>query len=135
MKQICFTCLWCGLLLVFGCSPTSDERRDLAGNSADKSAANQTESDSDLSTVTNASKHDTVIIRGMKYIPDVIEVNKGDTVVFVNKDIVVHDVTEENKAWGSSQIPVGESWSMAATESVSYFCSIHVVMKGKVVVK
>ena len=71
----------------------------------------------------------------MKFKPDVLQDNKGDTVVFVNNDIVVHDITEEpNKAWTSSALPVGESWSMVATESVNYFCSIHVVMKGKIIV-
>jgi plastocyanin len=77
-----------------------------------------------------------VSITGMKFIPEVITVSKGDTIIFTNNDIVDHDVTEEkSKAWTSSVIHSGKSWRMVATESADYFCSIHVVMKGKIVVE
>jgi plastocyanin len=77
-----------------------------------------------------------VSIMGMKFIPEVIEVHKGDAIVFTNSDIVDHDVTEEKtKAWTSSVIKAGKSWRMVATESSDYFCSIHVVMKGKIIVE
>jgi plastocyanin len=77
-----------------------------------------------------------VSIMGMKFIPEVIEVHKGDVIIFSNSDIVDHDVTEEKtKAWTSSVIHSGKSWRMVATESCDYFCSIHVVMKGKIVVE
>ena len=78
----------------------------------------------------------TVEIKQMKFQPEVINVQKGDTVVWINKDIVAHDVTEEqNKAWTSSVMPSGSSWSLVATQSADYYCSIHVVMKGKLVVQ
>lgn len=71
----------------------------------------------------------------MKFQPEVINVNKGDTIVFINKDIVTHDVTEElHKSWTSKPIASGNSWKMVATQSVNYFCSLHVVMKGKIIV-
>lgn len=76
----------------------------------------------------------TVEIKGMKFVPESITVNKGDTIIWINKDIVPHDVTEEtSKAWTSSVIPAGESWKMAVEDAADYFCSIHVVMKGKIV--
>src|SRR5688572_5460248 len=78
----------------------------------------------------------TVEIKQMKFQPEVLNVQKGDTVVWINKDIVVHDVTEEtNKAWTSSAMPFGKSWSLVVTESADYYCSIHVVMKGKLVLQ
>lgn len=78
----------------------------------------------------------TVEIRLMKFQPAELIVQKGDTVVWINHDIVAHDVTEESgKAWTSSLIPVGKSWSLVVTQSADYYCSIHVVMKGKVVVQ
>ncbi|MCU7549204.1 cupredoxin family copper-binding protein [Chitinophagaceae bacterium LB-8] len=78
----------------------------------------------------------TVEIKQMKFQPAELTVQKGDTVVWINKDIVAHDVTEEsNKAWTSSILPLGKSWSMVATQSSNYYCSIHVVMKGKLVVQ
>jgi plastocyanin len=77
-----------------------------------------------------------VSIMGMKFIPEEIEVHKGDVIIFTNSDIVDHDVTEEKtKAWTSSVIKPGKSWRMVATKSCDYFCSIHVVMKGKIIVQ
>lgn len=78
----------------------------------------------------------TVEIRQMKFQPEVLVVQKGDTIVWINNDIVIHDVTEEsNKAWTSSLMPVGESWSLIVNQSADYYCSIHVVMKGKLIVQ
>jgi plastocyanin len=76
-----------------------------------------------------------VEIRDMKFEPDVLFAKTGDTVVFTNDDLVTHDVTEQNKAWTSSALAPGKSWSMVITGSVAYYCSIHVVMKGKIIVK
>ena len=78
----------------------------------------------------------TVEIKQMKFQPAELIVQKGDTVVWVNNDIVAHDVTEESsKAWTSSLMPVGQSWILVATQSADYYCSIHVVMKGKLIVQ
>ena len=78
----------------------------------------------------------TVEIRQMKFQPAEIKVQKGDTVVFINRDFVTHDVTEESsKSWTSSPLPGGKSWSLAVAKSSSYYCSIHQVMKGKIVVE
>ena len=72
----------------------------------------------------------------MKFQPAELIVQKGDTVVWINNDIVAHDVTEESsKAWTSSVMPVGQSWSLVVTQNADYYCSIHVVMKGKLVVQ
>lgn len=80
-------------------------------------------------------KH-TVEIKAMKFHPAEVVVENGDTVVWVNRDIVAHDVTEQpSKAWTSSVMPVGTSWSLVVTQSADYYCSIHVVMKGKLVVQ
>ena len=78
----------------------------------------------------------TVEIKQMKFQPAELIVQKGDTVVWINNDIVAHDVTEEsNKSWTSSLMPVGQSWSLVVTQSADYYCSIHVVMKGKLIVQ
>lgn len=74
-------------------------------------------------------------IKGMKFIPESLKLNKGDTVVWINKDIINHDVTEVNNAWASSTLANEESWKTAITKSCSYYCSIHIVMKGKLIVK
>jgi plastocyanin len=72
----------------------------------------------------------------MKFDPEKIVVNKGDTLIWTNHDMVTHCVTElPNKLWTSSEIHPDGSWKMVATKSSAYYCSIHPVMKGKIVVK
>ena len=86
--------------------------------------------------IMNRTNYHTVEIKQMKFNPAELQVTKGDTVVWINNDIVAHDVTDETaKRWTSSLIPSHASWQMVVTESSDYYCSIHVVMKGKLVVK
>jgi plastocyanin len=71
----------------------------------------------------------------MKFVPDVLNVHQGDTVIWMNKDLVQHDVTELNtKLWSSSRLAAGASWKMVFTKSQVYYCSLHLVMKGKIIV-
>ena len=72
----------------------------------------------------------------MKFQPAQLAVQIGDTVTWINHDIVAHDVTEEsNKAWTSSSMAPGSSWSLVVTQHASYYCSIHLVMKGKLLAR
>lgn len=76
-----------------------------------------------------------VEIRQMQFKPAELTLQKGDTVVWTNQDIVTHDVTEEkHKLWTSGPLAPGHSWSFVVMESADYYCSIHVVMKGKLIV-
>ena len=68
----------------------------------------------------------------MQFQPAVLAIKKGDTVTWINKDFVDHDVTEEKlRAWKSPILKAGKKFSRVITASTEYFCSIHVVMKGK----
>ena len=68
----------------------------------------------------------------MQFQPAVLTIKKGDTVTWINKDFVDHDVTEEKlRAWKSPILKAGKKFSRVITASTEYFCSIHVVMKGK----
>lgn len=78
----------------------------------------------------------TVTIENMKFTPDSIEVKKGQRVVFVNHDMVNHCVTEaHNKIWTSGVIPADGSWMWIAGQTSDYYCAIHNVMKGKIIVR
>ena len=78
----------------------------------------------------------TIEMSQMKFNPAELNVKKGDSVVFVNHDMVAHDVTEKSaKAWNSSPMAEGQTWILVATETVDYYCSIHPVMTGKIVVE
>jgi plastocyanin len=77
-----------------------------------------------------------VVIQQMKFTPAELTVNKGDSVTWINRDIVEHTVTEEtNKQWSSGNLPSGKSWSMVVMKSANYFCTLHPVMKASLVVK
>lgn len=78
----------------------------------------------------------TVEIGQMKFTPAEIIVQKGDKVMFVNHDMVAHDITEASaKAWSSSILPADESWTLDVTQSADYYCTLHPVMKGKIIVQ
>jgi plastocyanin len=77
-----------------------------------------------------------VEITQMKFYPAELKVKKGDKVIFVNHDLVTHDITEESKKeWSSSPLATDQTWVLVVTGSVNYFCSIHPVMKGKIIVE
>lgn len=77
-----------------------------------------------------------VEIKQMKFQPSEVKVHKGDQVLWINKDITDHDVTEQKaKAWASSPLSKGESWSLKVTKSTDYYCNLHQVMKGKIIVE
>lgn len=76
----------------------------------------------------------TVEINQMKFEPEVLNVQEGDKIVWINKDLVEHDITDQNKTWASSKLASGASWNMIVTKSEAYYCNLHVVMKGKIIV-
>lgn len=79
---------------------------------------------------------DTVYIAGMKFKPAQLWINQWDTVVWINNDIVAHDVTEyPDKTWSSDSIQPGQSWEKVFGDSVDYFCSIHPTMRGSIMIK
>jgi plastocyanin len=67
----------------------------------------------------------------MKFQPAELSVHQGDTVFWINRDIVAHDVTEKDKTWASPLLNAGDSWEKVVTKSDAYYCSIHITMKGE----
>jgi plastocyanin len=84
-----------------------------------------------------AGKTHTVRIEGMKFVPERLEVARGDTVTWVNKDFVPHTVTAAKQHLESGEIQASKSWSMKAKASgeMDYICRLHPVMHGTLVVK
>ena len=78
----------------------------------------------------------TVEIRQMQFQPSELRVQPGDTVVFINRDMVVHDVAEETgKSWSSPPLQVGQSYRLVVSQSTGYYCTIHPVMKGRLLIQ
>jgi plastocyanin len=79
---------------------------------------------------------DTVIISGMQFHPSELYINKGDTILWINRDMVNHDVTGlPGKSWTSDTLYPGSNWELSPYENTDYFCSIHPTMKGKVIIR
>jgi plastocyanin len=78
----------------------------------------------------------TVVIEGVKFEPAELTVERGATVVWVNKDPFPHTATARG-AFDSKEIAPGKSWKWIArkTGSYDYVCTLHPGMKGKLTVK
>ena len=76
-----------------------------------------------------------VTIENMKFNPATITLKKGEKVTFINKDIVAHNATETKNSWASPMLANGQSWTFAPKKTSNYYCTVHVVMKGKIIVK
>ena len=76
-----------------------------------------------------------VAIEGMKFVPERLEVAAGDTVTWVNKDLVPHTVTAPGVDSGA--IAPGASWKFVARRAgeMQYVCRFHPTMKAVLVVK
>jgi plastocyanin len=78
----------------------------------------------------------TVTIEGLRFQPEVLTVNAGDTVVWVNKDLFVHTATSKG-VFDSRDLASGASWSYTPGEAgaFAYVCTYHPTMKATLVVR
>jgi len=78
-----------------------------------------------------------VAIEGMKFAPADVTIKPGDTVVWTNKDIVAHTVTEKAGTFDSKIIPPGGTFKYVARKKgeFAYICSLHQPMTGDVKVR
>jgi plastocyanin len=81
------------------------------------------------------AKTHTIEIMAKAYPTDTV-VAKGDTVEWINKMPMSHTVTADDGSFDSGAFGEDESFSQLfnTTGTISYHCSIHSVMKGKVTV-
>jgi len=79
----------------------------------------------------------TVNIEALQFSPQVLVVNRGDRVTWINKDPFPHTVTARARSFDSANIAPGQSWSfVAGTEGAyDYGCALHPSMNGQLVVK
>jgi plastocyanin len=78
-----------------------------------------------------------VEIRGMAFHPAVLTVERGDTVEWVNRDIVPHTATATDSAWTTGALVQGQSGRHVAGEpgEQRYFCELHPSMEGRLVLR
>jgi plastocyanin len=61
----------------------------------------------------------TVTMEGMAFQPNVIAVAAGDTIVWVNKDMVPHSATSDTAGFDSKVVQAHGSWQRASSGSVT----------------
>jgi plastocyanin len=77
-----------------------------------------------------------VKISNFTFGPKAITVKVGQTVTWTNDDDIPHTVVATDKSFRSKVLDTGQSFSFTFTKpgAVPYFCSIHPMMTGKVIV-
>ena len=78
----------------------------------------------------------TIAIEGMQFSPATLAIQRGDQVVWVNRDLVPHTVTAA-KSFDSGSVAPGRSWRLAAPKPgrYEYVCTLHPTMKAVLVVE
>ena len=78
------------------------------------------------------SQTHTVTIEGMRFQPEVLSVAAGDTIVWVNKDLVPHTATSKAGGFDSKEIEADKSWrhTIRTAGEFAYICTFHPTMKA-----
>ena len=83
-----------------------------------------------------APKTHVITIENMRFNPEVLTVQRGDRVVWINKDLFPHTATADNKAFDSRSIEPSASWTYKARKAgeYAYVCTFHPTMKARLTV-
>ena len=73
----------------------------------------------------------------LAYTPGQVRIRAGQTVRWINRDLVVHTVTAEDRSWGSELIEQRGVYERRFDQpgTFPYFCLPHPTMKGVVIVE
>jgi plastocyanin len=84
----------------------------------------------------NATHEQTVTINKFEFTPSTLTVHVGDTVVWLNKDIVPHTVSAPGD-FDSGTFGPGKTWKLVTkkTGTFQYDCTLHPNMKGTLIVE
>ena len=78
-----------------------------------------------------------ITIDNFSFAPKEITIAKGTTVTWVNHDDVPHTVVGADKKFKSKALDTDDTFSFTFTHAgtYGYFCSVHPIMTGKVIVR
>ena len=84
-----------------------------------------------------AARNHVVTIAQMRFDPPTVKVHRGDSIVWVNKDLVPHTVSADAKTFDSGSIAPGASWRYVARQPGAhpYQCRFHPTMRGTLIVE
>ena len=74
-----------------------------------------------------------VEIQGFKFVPTAPLIRRGDTIVWINKDIVPHSATAVSGSWDTGRIDAGKQIEMIAAANMfeRYYCKFHPTMTAR----
>lgn len=86
-----------------------------------------------LAHATRGPRQHEVVMRSNSFAPRSLTVSVGDTVVWINRDIVRHNAVRDS-LFDSGELRGGEqyAWVPGDTGEVSYRCTIHSRMRGTI---
>jgi plastocyanin len=85
------------------------------------------------STAPSTKATPVVVMANLAFKPTTLTVAKGTRVIFRNKDLAPHTVTDTSSGGvDSGVINPGKSFSLVIDHTLDYFCMIHPFMKAKV---
>jgi plastocyanin len=78
-----------------------------------------------------------VVIESMRFNPASLTVNRGDRVVWENKDLVPHTATSDTTAFDSEDLAVQAAWAYVAEKAgdYAYHCAYHPTMTARLIVR
>lgn len=76
-----------------------------------------------------------ITIKGLKFTPAEVTAHVGDTIAWINEDIVAHTATGTSKEF-DVRIARGETGSVVleGVGTVDYFCRLHPNMKARITI-
>jgi plastocyanin len=79
----------------------------------------------------------TIVMEGVAFKPETLTIKKGDSVVWVNRDVFPHTATAGDRTFDSGEVAPTRKWKLVAKKSgrFPYLCTLHPTMKGALVVK
>ncbi len=83
------------------------------------------------------SQSHTVQIRNLRFSPSELVVAPGDTVVWVNNDLIPHTITADDRSWDSERLNQNDRWEVVVHEGMreTYFCRYHPSMTGRLLIR
>ena len=83
-----------------------------------------------------AASHE-VVIEAMAFVPAKLTVKRGDTIVWVNKDLFAHTASAQDRSFDSGEMALGAKRAFVAGKrgSFPYICTLHPTMKGVLIVE
>ena len=75
-------------------------------------------------------KTHTVTMENMRFQPETLTVARGDTIVWINKDLVPHTATSKAGRFDSQLVQAEKSWRFTARKKgeFAYICTFHPTM-------